>query len=189
MDSFSSSAAAFAIILGLGVARILSSSVAAFKSRNRAKLTWIPFVWAGCIFIWQLQYWWAIIELPNLIEVWTLQSFLLLVGLALLLFVSASLILPSSELGEHDHLNELFEQNGQWGLLSLSMYFMLAMLADWILWDLSIFSKAGAINGTLAVLPILFIVSRSKRVEQVITLVNVPFSLWAAWVFSPSAYH
>ena len=82
MESFSSSATVFAIILGIGIARILSSSVAAFKSRNRAQLTWIPFVWAGCIFIWQVQYWWALVELPRLIEVWTLHSFLLLVGLA-----------------------------------------------------------------------------------------------------------
>ena len=188
MESFSSSATVFAIILGIGVARILSSSVAAFKSRNRAQLTWIPFVWASCIFIWQVQYWWALVELPRLIEVWTLHSFLLLVGLALLLFVSASLILPSDQLAEHEQLDELFERNGQWGLVSLSIYFLLAILTDWLLWNLSIFSAEGAINTTLAALPILFVVSRSKRAQQVITVVNLPFSIWAAWVLSPAVY-
>ena len=188
MESFHSSAVALSIILGLAVARLLSSAVAAFKSRNRAKLTWMPFVWAGCIFLWQLQYWWAIIELPRVINIWTLGAFMVLVSLALLLFVSASLILPSSELGEHDDRNELFEQNGRWALVSLSLYFGIAMFADWLLWSAPLLSIPGAFNTALLVLPLVFVLSRSKRAQETITLVYVPLSIWAAAVLSPSAY-
>ena len=188
MESFHSSAVALSIILGLAVARLLSSAVAAFKSRNRAKLTWMPFVWAGCIFLWQLQYWWAIIELPRVINIWTLGAFMVLVSLALLLFVSASLILPSSELGEHDDRNELFEHNGQWALVSLSLYFGTAIFADWLLWNMSPLSTPGAFNIALFVLPLVFVLSRSKRVQEAITLLYVPLSVWAALILSPASY-
>ena len=70
MDSFRWIAVALSMILGLGVTRLLSAFVAVFRSRKHSKLDWIPLAWAGCIFLWQLQFWWAIIELPGLIRVW-----------------------------------------------------------------------------------------------------------------------
>jgi hypothetical protein len=93
MDSFRWIAVVLSMILGLGVTRLLSSAVEVFRSRHQAKMDWVPFVWAGCIFIWQLQFWWGIIELPSLVKAWSVGSFLVLVSLTLLLFVSAGLVL------------------------------------------------------------------------------------------------
>lgn len=107
-------AVALSIILGVGTTRLLSSLVAAFRSRSHAPLDWIPFAWAGGIFIWQLQYWWAINELPRFTKVWTLWSFLVLVSLTLLLFVSAALVSPPSELREMEKLRSAFERDGRW---------------------------------------------------------------------------
>ena len=56
MDSFRWISVTFSMILGLGVARLLTSGVALFKSRETAHLDWVPIVWAASIFLWQLQY-------------------------------------------------------------------------------------------------------------------------------------
>jgi hypothetical protein len=34
------------MILGLGITRLLSSVVEVFRSRHRAELDWVPFVWS-----------------------------------------------------------------------------------------------------------------------------------------------
>jgi|GEM_PF-3674649 len=81
MDAFKWISVVLSMILGLGVTRLLAATVAVFRSRKRARLDWVPLAWAGCIFLWQLQYWWAIIELPGMIQHWTIGSFLMLVSL------------------------------------------------------------------------------------------------------------
>ena len=188
MDSFRWIAVALSMILGLGVTRLLSAVVAVFRSRHHAQLDWVPLVWTGCIFLWQLQYWWAIIELPGLIKAWTLRSFLMLVSLTLLLFVSAALVLPPSELGEEVSLRTSFERDGRWALVSLSTYFGLALVTDWLLWSLSPFSLSGAMLVLLILLPLGFVWSRSRPVQEAITILYVPLSIWAALELSPASY-
>ena len=188
MDSFRWIAVVLSIILGLGVTRLLSSVVEVFRSRNQARLDWIPLAWAGCIFLWQIQFWWGIIELPGLIAAWTIGSFLTLVSLTLLLFISAGLILPPSKLEKNESLRESFERDGRWALASLSAYFVGALFTDWLLWTVSPVSSWGAFLGVLTLLPILFIWSRSRRVQAVITLLYIPLSIWAALALSRPSY-
>ena len=94
VDSFRWISVLLSMVLGLGITRLLSSAVAVFRSRGYARLEWVPIAWAASIFIWQIQYWWAVIELAGMHETWLLVEFLALLGLALLLFVTAALILP-----------------------------------------------------------------------------------------------
>jgi hypothetical protein len=188
MDSFRWIAVVLSIILGLGVTRLLSSVVEVFRSRNQAHLDWIPLVWAGCIFLWQIQFWWGIIELPALIGEWTIGSFLTLVSLTLLLFISAGLVLPPSKLEKNESLRESFERDGRWALVALSVYFVGALFTDWLLWNVSPVSLWGAFLIVLTLLPLLFIWSRSRRVQAAITLVYVPLSIWAALALSRASY-
>lgn len=188
MDSFRWIAVALSMILGLGVTRLLSAMVAVFRSRHRVRLDWIPLAWAGCIFMWQLQYWWAVIELPSLIHVWTLPKFLTLIFLTLLLFVAAALVLPPDELKERDSLWDSFERDGRWALVALSLYFMLALFADWKLWDISPISTPGELLATLALLPLLYVMGRRRWLEVIITLSYIPLSIWAILVLSPASY-
>lgn len=188
MESFRWIAVVLSMILGLGVARLLSSVVEVFRSRNHAQLDWIPLVWAGCLFLWQLQFWWGIIELPGLIQAWTIGSFLTLVSLTLLLFVSAGLILPSARLEKGESLRVSFERDGRWALVSLSAYFAVALFTDWLLWNVSPISSWGAFLIALILLPLVFNLSRSRRVQEVITVVYIPLSIWAALALSRASY-
>ena len=188
MDSFRWIAVVLSMILGLGITRLLSASVAVFRSRTHSRLDWVPLVWAGCIFMWQLQFWWAIIELPALVKTWSVGYFLTLVTLTLLLFVSAALVLPPLELKDGESLQDSFERDGRWSLLSLSAYFLLALAVDWVFWHVSPFSNGGGLLVPLMILPLVFLWTKSRRVQEAITLLYVPISTWAASVLSPASY-
>lgn len=112
VNSFRWISVALSLILGFGITWLLSAAVAMFRSRTLARLDWIPLVWAACVFFWQLQYWWAVIELPRLVSTWHLGQFMILVALALLLFVTAALVLPPTQLAEGENLAESFKRDG-----------------------------------------------------------------------------
>ncbi|MDX2197446.1 MAG: hypothetical protein SF069_00570 [Phycisphaerae bacterium] len=188
MDSFRWITTVLSMILGLGVTRLLSSVIAMFRSRAHSRLDWIPLVWAGCIFVWQLQFWWAIIELPGLVKVWTLGYFLTLVTLTLLLFVAAALVLPPGELAGHESMTAAFERDGRWSLVALSGYFVLALVADWVFWGVTPFSVWGALLALLIGLPPAYLAMKTRAAQATITILYVPLSIGAAIALSPAKY-
>jgi hypothetical protein len=188
VDSFRWIAVALSMLLGIGVTRLLAAGVSVFRSRTHARLDWIPLVWAVCVFLWQIQFWWAIVELGSIVEVWTLDRFLLLVALALSLFVAAALVLPPNELAPGDDLRASFERDGRWALVALSIYFVLALLVDWKLWSISPWSVEGAYLAALIVLPIVAIAARRRRTQALVALAYLPLSVAAALHLSPSSY-
>lgn len=176
------------IILGLGIARLLSQAVTVFKSRSRTVIDWVPLAWAACIFIWQVQYLWAVIELPSLAGTWRLADFLLLIGLSLLLFIAAALVLPDSELRADDTLANAFQRDGRWALLALAGWGCNALLANWVLFSMSPLSYEGGLLTALVILPTLFLMTGSRRAREAISVANLALTLWSAWALSPKAY-
>ncbi|MBY0399717.1 hypothetical protein K2X89_05440, partial [Myxococcota bacterium] len=130
MDSFRWISVAFSMILGLGVTRVLSGAILVFRSRRRATLDWIPLAWAFAVFVLQLQFWWAVIELARVERVWSLFDFLSMIAIPLLLFAAAALVLPAEELDPGERLEEEFERDGRFGVLCLSVYAAAALFVD-----------------------------------------------------------
>ena len=188
MDAFRWIAVSLAMILGLGVTRVLSASIAAFRSRTHATLDWIPLVWAAAIFVLQIQFWWAAIELPNLIHTWTLASFLTLMGIPLALFVAAAMVLPPIELEPGASLRALFERDGRWALLSLCVYALLALAIDLQLFHTQPWSYATAFLTAEAVVPLAFLLTSSRRLKALTTLAYFVLVLAASWYLSPKSY-
>lgn len=188
MNSFQSVWIAPSIILGIGLTRLLSDSVTVFRSRTRAKIDWVPLVWAACIFVWQVQYLWAVIELPNLVKTWGLVDFLILLGLSLFLFVASALVLPDTELREGETYTDSFRLNGRWALLAVSGWGALALIADWLLFGLAPLSYESGLQACVIVLPAVFLATEARRAREAITVVNLAVTLWAAWQFSPKFY-
>jgi hypothetical protein len=188
MDAFRWITVALSMILGLGVTRLLSAFIAIFRSRTHAQLDWVPLAWAACIFMWQLQFWWAIIELPNLMQTWTFTAFLTLVGLTLLLFIAAALVLPPHELREKENLADFFQRDGRWALIALSTYFILAFFVDWRFWHVPLFSYLCLFMVLLIILPCVYIFIRTRFIQQAITGIYIGLSLISIAYFSPAAY-
>lgn len=176
------------IILGLGITRLCSDAVSLFRSRHRARIDWIPLLWAACIFVWQIQYLWAIIELPHFVRTWTLPEFLMLLGLSLALFVAAALVFPDNELRRSETLEEDFLRDGRWALAALSAWGYAAVLVDVRLFAEPLLSPDVGLMIVVATVPLLYLATRTRRLRALITVGNLPLTLWAAWVLSPNAY-
>lgn len=188
MDAFRWIAISLAMVLGLGVTRVLSSSIAAFRSRTHATLDWIPLLWAAAIFVLQIQFWWAAIELPNLVHTWTLTSFLTLLGIPLALFTASAMVLPPYELEPGASLGALFERDGRWALLSLCAYSLLALAIDMQMFHTQLLSWSVALLVAEVVLPLLFLLSTTRMLKALTTVAYFVLVLATSWYVSPKAY-
>lgn len=188
MDSFRWISVLLSMVIGLGITRLLSSAVAVFRSRGYAHLDWVPIAWSASIFLWLIQYWWALIELAGMHETWLLVEFLGLLGLALVLFVSAALILPSSELKKGDSLAASFKRDGRWALVLLTTYFWFTPVANWHFWGISPLQLRDNLEIILGVLLLVFLRISSRKGKEVITVLYVLLSIVFAWVQSPKAF-
>jgi hypothetical protein len=176
------------IILSLGITRLCSDTVSLIRSRRRARMDWIPLIWVACIFIWQIQYIWAIIELPKFIRIWTLSEFSALLSLSLALFFAAALVLPDEELELGASLEDNFILHGRWALIALSVWGFLAVLVDLWMFSEPLLSQGPVLMIIVASVPLLFLATESRRTRAVITIGNLVLTLWTAWVLSPKAY-
>jgi hypothetical protein len=175
-------------ILGLGIARLFSDGITLFRSRHKAQIDWIPLVWAVVIFVWQIQYLWAILELPRYVKVWTLPEFIMLLGLSLTLFISASLILPDAELRDGENLQDTFLRDGRWSLVSLSGWGCLALLVNWLLFETPITTLDGGLMSAATILPLLFLSTKNRRLKEILTISNLILTVVASWILSPKSY-
>jgi len=188
VETFRWLAVTFSMVLGLGVARVLSGVVAVFKSRHHAEIDWVPLVWGAATFVLQVQFWWALIELPAYSPEWTLGHFLVVLGIPLMLFAAAAIILPSTELGQGESHRELFQRDGRWGLVCLSAYAALAILVDALLFGEPLLSRTNAYLFGELTLPLLFLMVPTHGLKHTLTVGYLILVVWASLELSPGAY-
>lgn len=188
MDAFRWISVAFSMILGLGVTRILSGAILVFRSRRRATLDWIPLAWAFSIFVLQLQFWWAVIELARVDRVWSLFDFLTMIAVPLELFVAAALVLPAEELDAGERLEDEFQHDGRFGVLCLSAYAATALFADWRIFAAEIASTSTVLLVAEILLPLVFVVHSRRGARAAATALYVLLVLASSLFLSPRSY-
>ena len=187
MDTFRWIAIVVSMILGLGVARLLSGAVAVFRARGRVALDWLPLVWAAAIFIQQIAFWWSLEDASGRVTTWTLPAFLMLVALVLALFLAAALILPSNEMADGDSLRAMFEKDGRWALLALAGFNAVVILANWVIWRADPLSESVRLNVALTVVPVAGFLG-SRRVQTIAAVVYIALAIWGVVELSPEKY-
>jgi hypothetical protein len=188
MTSFEYFSVALSFVLGLGVTRLLLGGVGVFRARRRQRVHWIPIVWAMSIFLAQIQYWWAVFELKELIEIWTHGAFATLLSLAVLLFIAGALILPASTNQERATLIEYFEQDGRWALLAVTAYAALSMWANWFLFQTSPISDVGAIVSIYGLTALAAFLVTNRRILPILTIGFFLIAVWTYLFLAPAAY-
>lgn len=176
MSNFPIVATVLSMILGLSVTRLLLGMLTVFRIRRTAAPDWVALVWAAMLFATQLEFWWAVNALPDIKATFTFPEFLLLVLLALSLFVSAALLLPSRNEDEQSGLRVYFEQDGRYALLPLSGYFLLGLVVNMTFFRASPIALWGALDLLMIVLPVCAFKAKSRRLYTMITLAFVPLS-------------
>jgi hypothetical protein len=164
MDSFAYLSVLISIILGLGVAHLLSGFAELIKRRGSLKLWWPTLLWMITIFLIHVQTWWALFALRD-VENWSFAAFLVVLLQPVCLFMMASLITPRLPAdGLHD-LEQLYWREHRWFFA-----FILGALAASLSKDLILTGRlpepanVGA-HGLFAVVAILALLLRSRRLQ------------------------
>lgn len=174
LTNFPIVATVLSIILGLSVTRLLLGALTVFRIRRSVAPDWVALVWAVTLFTTQLQFWWAVNSLPAVKVVYSFPEFLLLVLLALSLFVSAALLLPSRSEDEQNGLRLYFEQDGRYALLFLSTYLVLGLIVNVFFFQASPLALWGVLDVIMILLPLCTFVAKSRKAYSILTLMYVP---------------
>jgi hypothetical protein len=181
MDDFGRIVTVLSMILGLGVTRLLLGVVTVFRIRRDSSADWVPLAWAAVLFATQLQFWWAITQLPRIMHTFSFPSFLLLVLLTLMLFLSAALLLPSRTEDELGGLRAYFERDGRYALLALSGFLLLAFLVNVSFFEASPLSTWGLLDVPIILMPVIAFLAR-RHVYATVTLLYVPLYALDTWI-------
>jgi len=176
------------LICGLGITRLLSDIVAAFRARDKLHLHWIPILWTVLVFMFQMQFVWAVLELESVVKVWTVWRFLLLLIMSLLLFVAGTLIVPRASGGEPREAWDQFMQDGRWSVAFMACYTFLAFLINPVLFGIPLLLHANLLHLFLAVILALLLLTRKQNIWAWGTIVFTVIMVIAMVVATPSEY-
>lgn len=91
------------IVLGLGLAELLSSARSLVRDRDRVRFHWLPLAWSVLVFVVLVQWWWAAFGFRDRME-WNFFAFLLILLVPVLLYLVAALALPNGDDGGREDL-------------------------------------------------------------------------------------
>ena len=169
MTQVESVSVALSLILGLGVALVLTSVLAAFRARRSVQWDSAPVAWAAYIFVSQLQYWWGPVFLLNTLDRVSGAAFILLTLLAVLLFLAGGLVLPADARQYPTDMRTYFETDGRWGVLAYGLFWLLAIpLNNVWLYGVPVANPANITGAAMVPLAVAaFSVPRFRRVATV----------------------
>ena len=114
MSEFEYLAVLVSLILGLGIAHLLSGVAQTIHRRSRAKLDLIHSLWSAAVFAVLVLNWWVFFQWQGVTD-WSFELFLAVIVWAVIFFLLAYLLYPP-ELAEHEDYGAVFEQNRSWFL-------------------------------------------------------------------------
>lgn len=125
MDSFSYLSVFISLILGLGVAHLLTGVAALIRSRDEVRLWWPTPLWMATTFLIQVQTWWAMFALRTIAH-WSFAAFLIVLIQPVAIFMMAALIVPRSLSGQAVDLRDEYFRESGWFFSAL----LLALIAS-----------------------------------------------------------
>ncbi|MFJ2982886.1 MULTISPECIES: hypothetical protein [unclassified Pseudomonas] len=97
--------------------------------------------------------------------------------LALALFVSSALILPSRSEDEREGLCVYFEQDGRYALLFLSGYYLLGFIVNMLLFGVSPMALWGAFDVIMIMITLCVFAASSRKAYALLTVAFVPLNI------------
>ncbi len=178
MSQFGIVTLTLSFILGLSMTHILWSAASAVRARKMLTLHWGPLIWAACIFFLHVQYWFNALTIDLIIEEWSWAWYLTVLLLAVLLFASGALILPTDLHQRSGQLLDDFREHGRLSLLPLAAYCVLQIVTSVPLGS-SPFVIGNLVQMVLTVLALLAFFSKRSMVQSVTALLFLVLEIWA----------
>lgn len=172
MDAFSYLSVVLSIVLGLGLAQVLTSIGRLVRHREHVRLDWLPLLWAVAILVVFVQVWWSSFGLRGQKD-WTFLGFTVVLAQTALLYLVAAVALPEHVDDGGVDLREHYRRQSP-----VFFGFLLATLVVSLLKDLTLSGHlpAGpnlAFHAVLGALSVVGMRSRSRRVHEMLGLSGV----------------
>jgi hypothetical protein len=168
---------ALSLILGLSMAQMLSSVALAFRARHECRPHWIPLTWAVSIFLFHVQFWFSVYDLDSIVPAWTWDWFGPILLLAVLLFLSGAVILPSRERDLAEGLLGDFESHGKYALVPISFY-LAAFIPMNVRMGMPWVSAANGLDVVLVCLAGVAILTKRARLRTAATVLFPIVQVW-----------
>ena len=94
MSTFEFVTVLMSIVVGLGIARLLSGFSSLLENRREIQVDWVTVTWAVNVLGYHLIFWWIVVNNWRFLSEWTFHQFGSLFVYGVLIFFAASLILP-----------------------------------------------------------------------------------------------
>ncbi|MDJ0863729.1 MAG: hypothetical protein QNJ82_16005, partial [Gammaproteobacteria bacterium] len=91
--------AMFAVLVALGIARLIAGLAAFARSQDRAQTYWVHGAWVVFMLLLYIHLWWSLWDLRG-VESWTYFKYLFLLSGPAALYMATTLLIPSSEVVE-----------------------------------------------------------------------------------------
>jgi len=95
MSTFEYISVLLSIVVGLGLARLLTGVGQALEARKRIRFYWVQGVWVVNLALLLVSFWWATLFGHSDRQTWLFPNFAVLLGYSILLFLGTVLIIPS----------------------------------------------------------------------------------------------
>ena len=145
MTPFEHLSVLISIILGLGIAHLLSNVHELVQARRRVRVHWLPVIWTVLVFIGLVQWWWASFGLRTHLQ-WNFFYFLFILARPVIAYLSAAFVLPRPHPGEPCDLEAHYFEMRHWLFLMLASANVLdgirRMVTGEALQDLSVWSNS-----------------------------------------------
>ena len=166
------------LILGLSMAQLLSSVALAFRARRESRLHWIPLCWAMAIFLFHVQFWFVVYDLDSIVPAWTWDWYGPVLLLAVLLFMSGALVLPTRDRELAGGLLKDFDVHGKWALVPISIYLLMFIPMN-VRMGNSWFALANLPDVLLGVLAAVAFTTKRPGARGVSTVIYLIVTIWA----------
>jgi hypothetical protein len=113
MDAFSYLSVLNSIVLGLGVASLLTGFAAMVRARDRLAMYWPLPMQMALVFLIQVQLWWALFALRERTH-WSFPAFLVVLMQPVLAYLAAAFLVPDIRDGMALDLRQAYFREARW---------------------------------------------------------------------------
>lgn len=167
MSAFDYLAVLISIVLGLGVANILTGYAAIIRNRARIRSFWPTYLMMANLFLIHLQMWWSMYGLRN-VPTWTFPMFLFTILQPVFIYLMSAVLVPAiPDQGEVD-LEEAYFREISWFSAGLFISVVVSITRS-VLTDGHLPSVPNlAAHAVFAIQGLIGLLSRNKRVHMIL---------------------
>lgn len=160
------------LILGLGIAQLLTGAADILSNLKNVKIGFAHTVMVFNVFLMHVQEWWYTYQYIHEVKTWTLPLVMFLLIYPILLFVLARMLFPTGLRGHETDLHEYFYDQWQWLYTVLIAIPVVSLFQNVIVSDKDVTLQIPQFSMMLVYSGFVFFNIRNERVHNVFQVVQ-----------------